>query len=217
MYMYKLQTHMRNAAVRPHDRREQKHAPQLHRRTPTPASRPYHTHPPPIGLRGGGVAGRAYLAARTRTQAGKRRIEEGALMQYTSARAHMCIDTHARRQAAHRGGCTHARRMCQLARAHAHMPLCSLVRHCVYRHNTCAYTHSVYARPFPPIVVTKADTSAPEDVEHPVGRRREAHYDARGGGGAGGGQRRPGVVRRAEAVNVVEPGCVYVCMYACMR
>jgi hypothetical protein len=45
---------------------------------------------------------------------------------------------------------------------------------------------------------------APEDVEHPVGRRREAHAVAPGGAGAGWGQRRPGVGRWAEAVHVVE-------------
>jgi hypothetical protein len=45
---------------------------------------------------------------------------------------------------------------------------------------------------------------APEDVEHPVGRRREAHATAPGGARAGGGQRRPGVGRWAEAVHVVQ-------------
>ena len=48
---------------------------------------------------------------------------------------------------------------------------------------------------------------APEDVEHPVGRRREAHAPAQGGARAGGGQRRPGVGRRAEAVHVVAVAC----------
>ncbi len=43
-------------------------------------------------------------------------------------------------------------------------------------------------------------THAPENVEHPVGRRREAHATARGGRGAGGGEGGPGVVARAEAV-----------------
>jgi hypothetical protein len=45
---------------------------------------------------------------------------------------------------------------------------------------------------------------APEDVEHPVGRRREAHVGTRGGAGAGRRQRRPGVGRRAVAVQVVD-------------
>jgi hypothetical protein len=45
---------------------------------------------------------------------------------------------------------------------------------------------------------------APEDVEHPVGRRREAHAVAPGGARAGGGQRRIRVGRRAEAVHVVQ-------------
>jgi hypothetical protein len=53
--------------------------------------------------------------------------------------------------------------------------------------------------------------TAPEDVEHPVGRRREAHAHARGWDGAGGRQRRPGVGRRAEAVHVGEAVCV--CVY----
>jgi hypothetical protein len=64
--------------------------------------------------------------------------------------------------------------------------------------------------PFPLPHVTAA--IAPEDVELPVGRRREAHGGARGGAGAGGRQRRPGVGRRAEAVHVVAEGCVYVCV-----
>jgi hypothetical protein len=48
---------------------------------------------------------------------------------------------------------------------------------------------------------------APEDVEHPVGRRREAHKAAPGGAGARRVQRRPGVGRRAEAVHVVPSAC----------
>jgi hypothetical protein len=47
----------------------------------------------------------------------------------------------------------------------------------------------------------------PEDVEHPVGRRSEAHVVAPGGAGAGGKQRCPGVGRRAEAVHVVVVSC----------
>jgi hypothetical protein len=48
---------------------------------------------------------------------------------------------------------------------------------------------------------------APEDVEHHVGRRREAHDVARGGANARRRQRRPGVGQRAEAVQVVEEAC----------
>jgi hypothetical protein len=59
----------------------------------------------------------------------------------------------------------------------------------------------------PPPFDTVIPGRAPEDVEHAVGRRRKAHAEARGGAGAGGGQRRPGVVRRAEAVYVVEVAC----------
>jgi hypothetical protein len=47
---------------------------------------------------------------------------------------------------------------------------------------------------------------APEDIERPVGRRREAHVEARGGANARRRQRRPGIGRRAEAVQVVEVG-----------
>jgi hypothetical protein len=50
---------------------------------------------------------------------------------------------------------------------------------------------------------------APEDVEHPVGRRREAHVGARGGAGARRRQRRPGVGRRAEAVQIVDVGASF--------
>jgi hypothetical protein len=55
---------------------------------------------------------------------------------------------------------------------------------------------------FPPPPLSTA-VIAPEDVEHAVGRRREAHAVAPGGARAGGRQRRPGVGRRAEAVHVV--------------
>jgi hypothetical protein len=47
----------------------------------------------------------------------------------------------------------------------------------------------------------------PENVERPVGRRREAHGAARGGRGAGGGEGGPGIVARAEAVQVVPGAC----------
>jgi hypothetical protein len=56
-----------------------------------------------------------------------------------------------------------------------------------------------YTAPLSTIIVI-----APEDVEHAVGRRREARHEARGGARAGGGQRRPGVGRCAEAVQVVD-------------
>jgi hypothetical protein len=56
--------------------------------------------------------------------------------------------------------------------------------------------------PDPPPLVTPCP--APEDVQHPVGRRREAHIAAQRGAEAGRRQRRPGVVRRAVAVQVVE-------------
>jgi hypothetical protein len=48
---------------------------------------------------------------------------------------------------------------------------------------------------------------APEDVEHAVGRRCEAHPVAHGGAKSEGEQRRPGVGRRAEAVQVVAVAC----------
>jgi hypothetical protein len=51
--------------------------------------------------------------------------------------------------------------------------------------------------PFPPLLTAVA---APEDVEHAVGRRGEAHPVARGGGGADRGERRPGGGGRTEAV-----------------
>ena len=50
-------------------------------------------------------------------------------------------------------------------------------------------------------------TPAPEDVEHAVERRREAHAVAPGGARARRRQRRPGVGRRAEAVHVVAVAC----------
>jgi hypothetical protein len=59
----------------------------------------------------------------------------------------------------------------------------------------------------PPSPLYTTCAKAPEDVEHPVGRRREAHGLAHGGGGARRRQRRPGVGRRAEAVQVVMVGC----------
>jgi hypothetical protein len=91
-------------------------------------------------------------------------------------------------------------------RTHGHIPIGS-------------YTiYAAYELPPPPLVTGRyiATGIAPEDVEHPVGRRREAHPGARGGAGAGGRQRRPGVGRRAEAVQVVvEVACVCVCV--CVR
>jgi hypothetical protein len=65
-----------------------------------------------------------------------------------------------------------------------------------------------------PILPYITSVNAPENVEHPVGRRRQAHGTARGGAEAGGRQRRPGVSRRAEAVHVVvQAACMYVCVY----
>jgi hypothetical protein len=73
-------------------------------------------------------------------------------------------------------------------------------------------TASSAARPMQPNNPYTAPLStvaapAPEDVEHAVGRRCEAHAVARGGSRAGGGQRRPGVGRCAEAVQVVKVVC----------
>jgi hypothetical protein len=50
------------------------------------------------------------------------------------------------------------------------------------------YTCSDQAAPPLPLVtsIVTAIIIAPEDVEHPVGRRREAHGGARGGARAGG-------------------------------
>jgi hypothetical protein len=53
-----------------------------------------------------------------------------------------------------------------------------------YRHIHKAYKAAQGCPPTPFPRVTSV-VLAPEDVEHPVGRRREAHMDARGGAGAG--------------------------------
>jgi hypothetical protein len=86
---------------------------------------------------------------------------------------------------------------------------------CVHIHDICTCTYAAYKPPLLPHV-TSVIAPAPEDVEHPVGRRREAHVGARGGAGAGGRQRRPGVDRRAEAVHVVAEACVCVCACICV-
>jgi hypothetical protein len=74
------------------------------------------------------------------------------------------------------------------------------------------YTHihiySVKAAPLPTFITAGGVVPAPEDVEHAIGRRREAHAEAQGGAGAGRRQRRPGVGRRAEAVHVVAEACI---------
>jgi hypothetical protein len=113
--------------------------------------------------------------------------------------------------AAYRGGCTHARRICKHARTHVHIPIGYSASLCVYIHNLYINIKRISPPSFP---LPLAATSAPEDVEHPVGRRRKAYVVARGGAGAGGRQRCPGVGRRAEAVQVVE--VVYVCVCVCV-
>jgi hypothetical protein len=57
-----------------------------------------------------------------------------------------------------------------------------------------------------PLHLVTAITAPAEEVEHAVGHRREARTTRRGAG-AGREQRRPGVRRRAEAVQVVEVAC----------
>jgi hypothetical protein len=74
----------------------------------------------------------------------------------------------------------------------------------------CKY---VKYKPLPPFVVTQINI-APEDVEHAVGRPREAHHITRGGACARRGQRSPGVVRRAEAEQVVA-SCTYPLLSIC--
>jgi L-alanine-DL-glutamate epimerase-like enolase superfamily enzyme len=92
------------------------------------------------------------------------------------------MNTQAGMQAAHSGGCTHARRICKHARTHAHMPIVYVASLCIYT----SYVHAHMQRISPPPLSTTI-AIAPEDVEHPVGRRREAHAKALGGAGAGDG------------------------------
>jgi hypothetical protein len=111
-----------------------------------------------------------------------------------------------------------------------YIDLYSVVRHYVYIHIHIRIAYKLTAPPVtvlplpchhPLDTVVAPDVAyAPKDVEHAVGRRREAHAVARGGAGARRGQRRPGVGHRAEAVHVVEEiwgrWCMCVCGGGCM-
>jgi hypothetical protein len=84
----------------------------------------------------------------------------------------------------------------------------------VYLYLPSAILPCTRTRPYPLIITAGRPAEAvaeavvaPEDVERAVGRRREAHHNARRGGRAGGGERRPRAGGRAEAINVVEVDC----------
>jgi hypothetical protein len=83
---------------------------------------------------------------------------------------------------------------------------CTYTPHDGVQHNRPHPLH-LNPQPVPPSLDTASEaiavSFAAKDVEHPVGRRREAHMVARGGGGARRRQRSPGVGRRAESVQVV--------------
>jgi hypothetical protein len=70
-------------------------------------------------------------------------------------------------------------------RAHMRIYLKSVPRPCVYTSYVHVHMQRI-SRPLLPHVTSGKAVKAPEDVEHPVGRPREAHDLAWGGAGAGG-------------------------------
>jgi hypothetical protein len=56
---------------------------------------------------------------------------------------------------------------------------------------------------------------APDDVEHPVGRRREAHQGARGGAGAGD-EGAGGLYAEEQQEGDEQPAAEYACTRMCL-
>jgi hypothetical protein len=100
---------------------------------------------------------------------------------------------------------------------------------CIYIVCTC--THARYKPPPPPPRhhcchsgpllphVTSVSVIASEDVEHPVGRRREAHAVARGGAGAGdegAGGLEAEEQQEGDEQPAADCACVCVCVCVCV-